>query len=81
MQTVLSQSRLLSLLMVYLSENYESRAQACDFCNSVTPAFGKTFLINSQWICLDCVIKRIEGKGLPPQVSWELQLSRTETQK
>ncbi len=70
----------MSLLMVYLSENYETRPNACDNCKTVTPAFGKSFLINGSWVCLDCVRKRIEGT-VESQASWNLALSRAETQK
>jgi hypothetical protein len=76
MQTIVSRSKLMSLLMVYLSENYETQSNACDDCRTITPAFGKSFLINGRWICMNCVIKRIEGQGNP---SWHLPMERTET--
>jgi hypothetical protein len=76
MQTIVSQSKLMSLLMVYLSENYENRPNACDECKSITPPFGKSFLINGKWVCLNCVVNRIEDKRNP---LWHLPVTKTET--
>ncbi len=59
-------TKLFSLLLVFLSENYESRFGHCEICGTPSPSFGKTFLMNSQigprWICVECIVNRIEGK-------------------
>ncbi|RLI55975.1 MAG: hypothetical protein DRO87_03075 [Candidatus Thorarchaeota archaeon] len=54
---------LLSLLTVYLTENYQSSSHSCDECNSTRPTLQRTFLIHNRWICLDCIIKRIESEA------------------
>ena len=56
-------TKLVSLLLVFLSENYEARHGTCDSCGAVSPDFGKVFKIQSDWICVNCVISRIENKN------------------
>ncbi len=59
MQIVPSGIQLVSLLIVFLSENYEHKFGICDSCGVSRPQFGKTFLIGQKWICVECVMKRI----------------------
>ncbi|MCK5238823.1 MAG: hypothetical protein KAR33_04695 [Candidatus Thorarchaeota archaeon] len=59
MQVVPSDIQLVSLLIVFLSENYEHRIGVCDSCGASRPQFGKTFLIGPKWVCVECVMKRI----------------------
>jgi hypothetical protein len=67
----------MSLLLVFLTENYQTNHQnQCDDCKTITPSFGKTFLINDGWVCVDCVIDRIEGMKEP---NWRLSAGKTET--
>ncbi|MFW9847811.1 MAG: hypothetical protein ACFFF4_01660 [Candidatus Thorarchaeota archaeon] len=61
MQVLPTDTKLFSLLIVFLSENYEHRIGTCDSCGKTNPQFGKIFLIATKWICVDCVIKRIDG--------------------
>ncbi|MHA1906843.1 MAG: hypothetical protein ACW98Y_06090 [Candidatus Thorarchaeota archaeon] len=61
MQVVPSDTKLVSLLIVFLSENYEHRLGACDSCGAAHPQFGKTFRIEHNWVCVECVIKRINA--------------------
>lgn len=54
-------SRLLSLLLVFLTENYHSEHGDCASCGTSCPRFDKVYLINGKLICIDCIVKRIEG--------------------
>jgi hypothetical protein len=60
-QVAHSHTNLISLLMVYLTENYEHKSASCEECRSLKPSFAKTFSIRGKWICIDCVIERING--------------------
>jgi hypothetical protein len=62
LQMLIEQSdiKLLSLLLVFLSENYSTSTNRCNSCEDPSPRFGKSFLINGEWICVDCVLDRIQ---------------------
>jgi hypothetical protein len=55
--------KLLSLLLVYLTENYGSSYGGCCICGQSYPRFGKVYQINGKMICIDCIVQRIEGHG------------------
>jgi hypothetical protein len=61
MQVAASHFKLLSLLLVFLTENFESQAGGCDVCLSSTPKFSKVFHINSRWVCVNCILERISA--------------------
>lgn len=52
--------KLLSLLLVFLSENYHTSTKRCDICDTTVQSFGKSFNIGGKWVCVSCIIKRIQ---------------------
>ncbi len=59
LQTTSRPSKLVSLLVVFLSENFETGTGPCQECGSTLYDFGKSFLIGGKWICMSCVISRM----------------------
>lgn len=58
-------TKLMSLLLVYLSENYTTELQHCNVCGITTPRFERSYLINGEWVCVDCVLSRMNGNPYP----------------
>ena len=54
-----SDIKLLSLLLVFLSENYSTSHNRCNSCGTTTPRFDKCFFINGEWVCVSCVLQRV----------------------
>ena len=52
--------KLMSLLVVFLTENYETEHISCDECQTTNPRFDRVFLVNSKRVCIDCILRRIE---------------------
>jgi hypothetical protein len=52
-------TKLWSLLIVFLAENFTSRVGPCDICGADHVRFGKTFDIGDERVCTDCVFTRI----------------------
>jgi len=55
-----SDIKLLSLLLVFLSENYPTSMNRCSSCDTTSPRFGKSFFISGEWVCVNCVLRRIQ---------------------
>jgi hypothetical protein len=56
-----SDIKLLSLLLVFLSENYPTSTNRCNTCNSPVTRFGKSFFISGEWVCINCIVRRIQS--------------------
>lgn len=52
-------TKLWSLLLVFLSENFTSGPEACEVCGAEPVRFGKAFEISNEWVCADCIRARI----------------------
>ena len=52
--------KLMSLLLVFLTENYKCEYKSCDECGTKTPRFERSFEIGDSWVCTDCIIERID---------------------
>ncbi len=68
-QTLSGRRKLISLLLVYLSENYSDSLNPCSICRKSLVYLGRTFLIAGQWVCVDCVMKRMESAQPSPSYS------------
>ncbi len=66
MQTLSGHRRLISLLLVYLSENYPDSLNPCSICGKSLVYLGRTFLVAGHWVCVDCVMKRMESPQSSP---------------
>lgn len=53
--------KLLSLLLVFLTENYTTELRRCNVCDTTTPRYERSFMINGQWVCIDCILNRLNG--------------------
>jgi hypothetical protein len=61
MQVAKRSAKLMSLLIVFLTENYEHGIIPCEVCGTTIPSYSKTFLINKSWVCIDCILDRINN--------------------
>ncbi|MFX0108152.1 MAG: hypothetical protein ACFE7R_07705 [Candidatus Hodarchaeota archaeon] len=59
MQVIRPRFSLMSLFLVFLTENFESSVGHCNECGTMVPRFGRVFEIIGQKICADCIIRRI----------------------
>jgi hypothetical protein len=50
---------MLSIFLVFLTENFESKVTPCDECGAMLPRFGRVFNVGSKWVCADCIFGRI----------------------
>lgn len=60
-------TKLMSLLLVFLSENYSTELRRCNVCDTTTPRFERSFFISGQWVCVDCILARMNGI---PYIFW-----------
>lgn len=58
-------TKLMSLLLVFLTENYTTEQRRCNVCDTTTPRFERSFLISGEWVCVDCVLSRMNGIPRP----------------
>jgi hypothetical protein len=56
-----SDIKLLSLLLVFLTENYPTSKNRCNICDTTALRFGKSFFISGEWVCVNCILRRIQS--------------------
>ena len=54
-------TKLMSLLLVFLTENYTTELRRCNVCDTTTPRYERSFLISGEWVCVDCILSRMNG--------------------
>ncbi len=54
-------TKLMSLLLVFLTENYTTELRRCNVCDTTTPRFERSFFIGGEWVCVDCILSRLNG--------------------
>ncbi|OLS28351.1 MAG: hypothetical protein ThorAB25_18830 [Candidatus Thorarchaeota archaeon AB_25] len=58
-------TKLMSLLLVFLTENYMTELRRCNVCDTTTPRFDRSFFISGEWVCADCILARMNGLPRP----------------